>query len=63
MVTIVEQLWVVELGQLSDQSIPAYFINHNAYEENTDDTFGDSGRIGHFAGFCRKTKDNGVTAL
>ena len=53
----------MELGQLSDQSIPAYFINHNAYEENTHDSYGDSGRIDHFADFRRKTKYNGVAAI
>ena len=63
MVTMVEQLKVVELEQSWVQSIPAYFINHNAYEENTDDTFGDSGRIGHFAGFRRQKVDNGVVSL
>ena len=63
MVTRVEQLSVVELGQLLDQSIPAYFINHNAYEENTYDSYGDSGCIGHFAGFLRKKKYHGIAAL
>ena len=61
--TIVEQLKVVELGQLLDQSRLAYFINQNAYEENNHDSYGDSGHIGHFAGFRHKKKYNGVAAL